>query len=368
VMSCDDIRERFFAEATPPHDAPELEAHLRSCPACQRALRGLPLVDAALAELHAAGAPPPPPFARVERAACQAARGCRRRVFARRVAPFAATAAMAAVIALVMGVTAGRRHTPGPRLVEAGGVLDDTAGVAVGELPSGARVTLERGAVRVDRATSSEERLLLERGAVSLEVPHLGAGRTLSVDTPEAQVRVRGTRFHVIRDELGTTVSVTEGEVEVRPEGEGRPTEFVHPGARVVIEPLPAYRHRLLTAASDALAHGSRDVADDQLSHLLATEHDDALRAHAESLRAWAAAAAGEREVAVRLYRRALELLPAGEAPTWADNAVAELALLLEARDPAAAVAGWRDYLARFPQGLHAAQARERLEPGEDRR
>lgn len=368
MTSCDDIRERFFTEATSPSDAPELETHLRSCPACRLAWRGLRVVDAALAGLRSDGAPPPPPFARVERAACQAARGCRRRVFVRRAVPFAATAALAAVVALVMGVTAGRRHNPGPRLVVAGGVLDDSAGVAVGELPSGARVTLERGAVRIDRASTSEERLLLERGAVSLEVPHLGAGRTLSVDTPEAQVRVRGTRFHVSRDELGTTVSVAEGEVEVRPEGPGRPTEFVHPGARVVIEPLPAYRSRLLGAASDALAHGSRDVADDQLSHLLATEPDASLRAHAEALRAWAAAAAGERDVAVRLYRRALELLPEGEAPTWADNAVAELALLLEVRDPAAAVSAWRDYLARFPQGLHAAQARERLEPGEDRR
>lgn len=364
MTSCDQIRERFFGDGVPPRGDHELEAHLQACPCCRMTLRGLTVVDAVLGALPPVCATPPP-FARLERAAAHAARARRRRMLVRRAGPFAATAALAAAVFLVMGVTAGRRHTPGPRVVEAGAVLDDSAGIAVGRLPSGARVTLERGAVRCDRATATEERLVLERGTVSLEVPHLEKGRSLGVDTPEAQVRVRGTRFHVSRDDLGTTVSVTEGEVEVRPEGLGRPIEFVHPGARVVVEPLPAYRRRLLAAASDALAQGSRDTADEHLARLLATEPEAPLRAHAEALRAWGAAAGGERDAAIRLYRRALELLPSGDAPTWADNALAELALLLEAREATQAMATWRDYLARFPQGLHAAQARGRLEVDE---
>ena len=369
MSSCDHIRERFFAEGAPPRGDPELESHLEACPCCRMALRGLAVVDAVLAQLPRCADDAPPPFTpRVARAAAQAARGRRRRVLAHRAAPFAATAAAAAVVALVMGVTAGRNHKPAPRLVEAGLVLDDSAGASLGQLPSGARLTLERGAVRCVRATADEERLALDRGTVSLEVPHLGAGRTLSVETPDALVRVRGTRFQVARDELGTTVSVTEGEVEVRPEGPGRPVEFVHPGARVVVEPLAAYRRGLLAAAGDALAQGWRDTADEQLTRLLATEPEPPLRAHAESLQAWAAAANGEATTAIRLYRSALARVPAGETPTWADNALAELALLLEAREPAAALAAWREYLDRFPQGLHAAQARGRLELEEGRR
>ena len=367
MSSCDHIRERFFAEGAPPRGDPVLESHLEACSCCRMALRGLALVDAVLGKLPRCDEAPPPFTPRLARAAAQAARGRRRRLVARRAVPFAATAALAALVALVVGVTV-RHHAAGPRLVESGVVLDDSAGLAVGELPSGARVTLERGAVRCVRASSDEERLALDRGAVSLEVPHLGAGRTLSVDTPDAQVRVHGTRFTVTRDDVGTTVAVTEGEVEVRPEGPGRAAEFVHPGARVVVEPLATYRRGLLAAASDALAQGWRDDADAQLAKLLATEPDAPLRAHAESLQAWAAAASGDFGTAVRLYRSALARLVAGEAPTWADNALAELALLLEAREPVAAVATWREYLGRFPEGLHAAQARGRLELEEGRR
>ena len=89
------------------------------------------------------------------------------------------------------------------------------------------------------------------------------------------------------------------------------------------------------------------------------------MRAHAESLRAWAAAAAGERDVAVRLYRRALELLPAGETPTWADNAVAQLVCSRSAtprpRSPPGATTS--------PASARAAcgPGAQRLEPDENR-
>ena len=194
MMSCDDIRGRFFAEATPPHDAPSS----RRISACR-------------VPAGAAGAPgcrrrPGPVALRLRTAAAAVCPRRARRLPGRARVPSPRLHAPCGAFRRHRGDGSGRRarhgrhrrppYTPGPRLVEAGGCSTT---------PRASRWASCRAARACARARRRPRRPRhLQRGTTvararrrSLEVPHLGAGRTLSVDTPEAQVRVRGTRFHV---------------------------------------------------------------------------------------------------------------------------------------------------------------------------
>jgi hypothetical protein len=79
---------------------------------------------------------------------------------------------------------------------------------------------------RVDSQGKSE-RFSLERGELLAHVAKLTDGKRFLVDTPDAQVEVRGTRFRLRVVDTGETcgsgsrtrLEVTEGVVEVRPQG-----------------------------------------------------------------------------------------------------------------------------------------------------
>jgi hypothetical protein len=88
------------------------------------------------------------------------------------------------------------------------------AGGARAEVDPSTRITL----VRTD---AEEQRLKLELGRVELVVPKLAPGSAFVVETPEAEVRVRGTRFSVEVSGAGaaagvTRVGVSQGSVLVR--------------------------------------------------------------------------------------------------------------------------------------------------------
>ena len=53
-------------------------------------------------------------------------------------------------------------------------------------------------------------------------------------------------------------------------------------------------------------------------------------------------------------------LLPEGKQALWAENACAELAILVEQESPKDGAAAWAECLRRFPDGVHAALARSR--------
>jgi ferric-dicitrate binding protein FerR (iron transport regulator) len=356
MSDCTSIRDRFFAAGELERGNPELEAHLEACEACARAAAALPLVDAALATPPAVVVPS---FDAIALEAARAARTRRGLVQVRRRLPYAITgvAAAAAAVALVFLVL----PSGSPRLA-VGGALDSAAGARAAELPSGAKVRLDGGELRLVPGAPGEERLHLAAGAVSVEVPKLAPGHALAVETPDAEIRVHGTRFQVTRDRRGTSVSVIEGLVEVRPGGTGRAPLFLRPGEATVIEPLDDYRRGLRASAQANLDAGRFDAADEGLAALLATAPGETDRAEALALRAWAAAARGDRKGAIDRYREALGTLPVGERALWADNAAAELALLLEGEDPAAAAAAWSGYLRRFPEGVHSSLARARAE------
>lgn len=362
MTDCTSIRERFFVSGTLPKGDPELDAHLASCASCRAAAAALTLVDRALGELPSMPVSPPP-FTAIARAAGKAAAAQRRKQSARRWFPYLATgfAAAAAAAALAFFVFGGPGSPAAPVLAVGERVEStSTSGVRQAVLESGAQVRVETGLVERVPSAKEEERLFMAKGSVSLQVPKLKGGRTVAVCTPDAEVRVHGTRFQVIRDAKGTSVSVAEGLVEVKPYGGGRSPVFVKAGETAKVESPAAYRKALRDAAQASLDQGDFATAQQRLSGLLATELSDTERAEAYALLAWSLSGSGNRAAAVEQYRHALELLPEAERPLWADNAAAELALLLEQVDAANAARAWRDYLRRFPDGVHASQARSR--------
>lgn len=113
---------------------------------------------------------------------------------------------------------------------------------AVVRLLSGAVVAVASSTdLRFEGGGGEVERLNLHQGNVSLSVPKLGTGRTLSVVTPDATIVVRGTRFSVGVDgdppSSNTQVAVQEGRVEVLHRGRGT---FLGPGQSWSSRPAPA--------------------------------------------------------------------------------------------------------------------------------
>jgi hypothetical protein len=192
-------------------------------------------------------------------------------------------------------------------------------------------------------------------------VPKLPVGSTLSVRTPDAEVRVRGTRFQVIRTAKDTQVNVAEGVVEVRPEGIGRPVQTIRAGETATIGSAEAYREGLRQATLAALDHGEFAAAERQLAQLLGSSAVVAQQAEAQALLAWSLSARGKRAEAIARYRQVLTLLPEGQQPLWAENACAELAILVEQDHPKESAPLWAECLRRFPDGVHAAVARSRV-------
>jgi Flp pilus assembly protein TadD len=202
---------------------------------------------------------------------------------------------------------------------------------------------------------------VLSSGRVSLEVPKLPAGSTLSVRTPDAEVRMHGTRFQVIRTGKETQVHVAEGLVEVRPEGVGRPVQMLRAGESATVASAEDYREGLRHSTLAALDHGQFGAAEKQIGQLLGTSPDVAQQAEAQALLAWSFSARGKRSEAIARYRQSLALLPRSQRPLWAENACVELAILVQQESQQQSTGTWAECLGRFPDGVHAALARSRV-------
>jgi ferric-dicitrate binding protein FerR (iron transport regulator) len=361
MSDCSTIRERFFDRQIRRGD-PELEKHLAECEECAQADRAMALLDATIGDRGFE--PPAPAFDEIARVAAATARARRRRVGLRRALPFAAT--LAAAAAAILLVLLARPSHPRAPLLKPGQTIEAAGTAREVVLGSGARVLLDAGRLSASAADPWEESLELDDGAVALHVPKLAGRHSLVVRTPEAEVRVHGTRFRVQREKEQTTVSVGEGLVEIRPQGPGRPARFLGAGESMTVESLERYRHRVRVSALEALGSGQEGLAQQRFDELLATEPGPSDVAEVHANLAWSAAARGDRRSALEHYRVALATLPSDERPAWADNACAERALLLEREEPEAARQAWGEYLDRFPDGIHAALARVRLaEPRE---
>jgi len=124
-----------------------------------------------------------------------------------------ATAALATVIALVVGLR------PAPVASNAFVVASLPEGKQELAFSDGSRVMVAPGGrLRVDRATAIEVAIHLETGRARFEVKH-DPERRFSVRVAEFEVVDRGTRFEVERGDdarPGVEVRVEEGEVELR--------------------------------------------------------------------------------------------------------------------------------------------------------
>jgi ferric-dicitrate binding protein FerR (iron transport regulator) len=362
MTDCLSLRERYIAPADGNPADPVWTTHLAGCPECRLACQGLPEVDRALGEL---GQLPVsvPPFDAIAPVAASAARSQRRRRAFRRRAPYLYTGLGAAALAagLVAAVWIGRSHQMAPKLLVPGAEIRATAEAKSAILGSGVRIRLEAGTLKLASAGKAAEALVLPLGRVFLEVPKLPPGAVVSVRTPDAEVFVHGTRFQVIRTSQDTQVNVLEGVVEVRPEGLGRPVQTVRAGESATIGSAEAYREGLRRATLVALDHGELSAAEKQIGQLLGSSAEAVQKAEAESLLAWSLSARGKRRDAITRYRQALTLLPEEKRPLWAENACAELAILVEQESPRDTGPAWAECVRRFPDGIHAALARSRV-------
>jgi hypothetical protein len=362
VADCESVVQAMLARSAGEPGDPVADGHLAGCPRCQSLARQLAAVDGVLSGLAAETATPPP-FERLEDAARAAARRRRRAHALRRRLPPAVI--LASAMALTAVVVARIHRPPSQRPLAAGDVLDASAATRHGVLRGGTRVTVASGKVVVESSDDQHGALRVIAGSAFLEVPPLGRGQFL-VRTDEAEVRVHGTRFEVARDGEGTRVVVDEGLVEVRPRVAAARAFFLHRGEAGTVG-TPARQRREARAAALAALGGRRlEEVDHHVDTWLAAGPPDEEVAEAQAVRGWTLSGRGDTAAAIDRFRRALALLPPGMTPLWADNAGAQLALLLE-RTGSGAAEAWSGYLQRFPEGTHAALARDRLSSARSR-
>jgi ferric-dicitrate binding protein FerR (iron transport regulator) len=360
MSDCLSMRDRYFAPGLDSAHDPVWVDHLRACPTCRLAYQGLPQVERALAEVAQVQVEVPP-FDGIAQAAHSAARNQRRRQAMHRSAPFLYTGVATALAAgIVAAVLVNRARAAGPKLLSPGAEIEALGEAKSAILANGAHVRLDTGTLKLASASKEAQTLLLPSGRVFLDVPKLPSGSSLSVRTPDAEVRVHGTRFQVVRTDKDTQVHVVEGVVEVRPESIGRPIQFVRAGESVTVESAEAYREELKRSTLNALDHGEFIAAERQIGALLGSSADRSQQSEAQALLAWLLSSRGKRDAAIQHYRQALALLPEGVQPLWAENACAELAILVERVTPKDAPSAWRECLRRFPDGVHTALARTR--------
>jgi hypothetical protein len=193
----------------------------------------------------------------------------------------------------------------------------------------------EQSDVRIEGNDDVGWRVLLERGEVSCEVAPRGQRPPFVVSAGDVAVRVVGTRFAVFRRASGTRVQVEAGHVQVEHAGT---TVLIGPGESwpangAAASPLPPRRAARARVAAQRL-ESQREF--ERAAQLESSDPAQALAAYrhlSQGRGAWAANA---------LYARARLLLDGGQS--------------------AAARSLLTHYVAKYPAGANAADARRLLE------
>jgi hypothetical protein len=287
--------------------------------------------------------------------------------------PLAATAVAIAVTpsgqgaALARGQGAEQLTTRAS--VESGQRIDTPAnGGAALQLSTGTSMTLAgRTSFRVD-SQGATQRFSLQRGELVAHVAKLTAQQRFIVDTPDAEVEVRGTRFRLRVVEgsescgagTRTRLEVSEGAVEVRvanlgavsvKAGELWPADCSADGeaARTPVSTAPA---RVAGAAvSPREARPALPAASTE------TERASALTAQNDLFAEGVARGRqGDTSGALRVYQELVTRFPSS---ALAENAMVERMRLLAATPAGPAEA--RRYLARYPRGFAIAEAKKLL-------
>jgi hypothetical protein len=226
---------------------------------------------------------------------------------------------------------------PRVTMIEGPKVLRPMARRSVRLAGSNAQVDLEPNSIlTVDR----RQRASIERGRVSLAVPHQPQGRHFSIGAGPCRISVLGTKFHVRVAGKNVGVDVDEGVVEVWSEGHkytvGAGDSWTSPAAAV-------HARRLAI----------RETAPQRPTPTLRPSPPPMMPNSGPFREAQAALAQGRPQRALEI----LETASRGEGPA-AENAAYEVGWLLRDRlnRPRQALAAWDRYRTRFPRGLLRAE------------
>jgi ferric-dicitrate binding protein FerR (iron transport regulator) len=204
------------------------------------------------------------------------------------------------------------------------------------------------------------ERFALRRGELAAHVAKLGTGQRFIVDTPDAEVEVRGTRFRLRVLEqpqscgagTRTRLEVLEGVVEVRSAGVSSmiraaqqwPADCTDEAAVPTISPKAEPQSRAPGGAPGRAAA--------ERASMLKEQND--LFAEAVAKRR-----EGDTSGALRVYQEVITRFPRS---ALAENATASrMRLLAASHDPRARDEA-RAYLARYPHGFAATEAQALIE------
>jgi hypothetical protein len=246
-------------------------------------------------------------------------------------------------------------------------------------LASGTQIALDAKSVLECRDATATQRFALLRGGAHLHVAKLRANERFLVDTPEAEVEVRGTVFDVKLDPATgdcaerSRVVVHEGRVEVRAGADAvtlvggeqwtspcaRPV-VPAPGQAVTEGSAPPRTRPIERLASDATRRAApKPVAPSTPQHAEAPAASTAAESNAAA--SWlgeqndlyavaeAARRAGRSGDALAAYGRLLGRFPHGQL---AESAFVERVRLLSQSDAASARAEAERYLTRYPAGF----------------
>lgn len=261
---------------------------------------------------------------------------------------------------------AGTELSTGSRIETAAG------GGAALRLSTGTELKVDGESRLTLQARGSLQHFSLKSGGLQASVAKLGPGERFVVETPDAQVEVRGTRFHVsvlpaaqsCLPETRTRLEVQEGVVEVRWSGqvvqvrageiwpqacaaaavaEEQPVPPLRPSAGSARLGGPAAR----AASHQAVAAGAESptVPHDRSSTVIQLE----LFAQASK-----AARLGDVATALGLFQELAQTYPSS---ALAENAVAERMRLLRRADPGAAKREAARYLKLYPGGFGKSEA-----------
>ena len=256
-------------------------------------------------------------------------------------------------------------------LLVGGRIATAPGGGALLQLSTGSRLELEGHTTLTLQSQDVLQRFSLGLGGVDVRVAKLAPGDRFVIDTPDAQIEVRGTAFHLevlpTAEACGegnrTRLAVTEGVVEVRSNhlptrvgaGQYWPPDCVPMAANAAEPPAAdAGAARLGTSARAT----DREAADD-FRRGRSVRHRDAPRSsiaeqNALFRRGVQAAREGRAAEALAVYAELISRFPS--SPLAENAAVARIRSFVDS-DPKQARLEARAYLRRYPRGFARPEA-----------
>jgi len=249
----------------------------------------------------------------------------------------------------------------GRELAAGSRVVTPPSGRAALTFSTGTKIALAESADLTVTSQGATQAFRLAGGSIELQVAKLSSGQRFLVETPDAEIEVRGTQFRVsivpADPACGagsvTRVNVSEGVVVVR--GGGREARVAAgqqwpSGCAVATSAAvePRARRRAAArapAASETGAEVARTAT--PTGSTLADQNDLFARAVAAKQR-------GDASSALEAFDRFLDKYPSGPLT---ESAAVERMRLLAATSPARGAEAAGDYLSRYPRGFARAEA-----------